>query len=48
VLERFAADEVLHYDVMAKYRPEGLKHHNKVKSYYPPEDRGGASTKAEG
>jgi len=48
VLERFAAKEVLHYDVMAEYRPEGLKHHNKVKSYYPepPGNGGHRETKA--
>jgi hypothetical protein len=34
VLERFAAAEVLQYDVMAPYRPEGLKHHSKVHQYY--------------
>jgi hypothetical protein len=38
VLERFAAGEVLHYDVSAKYRPETLKHHQKVKAYYLEED----------
>lgn len=34
VIERFEAREVLQYDSMAPYRPEGLKHHNAVGKYY--------------
>jgi hypothetical protein len=40
VLERFAAKEVLHYDVLEPYRPPGLRLHNAVKQFYPaPDDR---------
>lgn len=38
VLERFRADAVQQYDVMAPYRPETLKHHHAVREYYPEED----------
>lgn len=34
VIERFKAQEVLQYDVMTSYRPEGLKHHKLVRTYY--------------
>ncbi len=34
VTQRFEAQEVLQYDVMAPYRPEGLKHHKSVGHYY--------------
>jgi hypothetical protein len=34
VLQRFAAAQVLQYDQMAPYRPEGLRHHDEVKRYY--------------
>jgi Uncharacterized alpha/beta hydrolase domain (DUF2235) len=34
VLERFGAEEVLQYDVVSPYRPEGLRHHGKVKHFY--------------
>jgi uncharacterized protein (DUF2235 family) len=37
VLERFELPEVLQYDVMKPYRPPGLRHHVKVRDYYPPE-----------
>ena len=35
VLDRFAATEVLDYDVIAPYRPELLRNHEQVKHYYP-------------
>jgi uncharacterized protein (DUF2235 family) len=34
VIERFEAGEVLHYNLMAKYRPERLRTHEKVKHFY--------------
>lgn len=34
VLKRFAASAVLNYDVIAPYRPESLRNHDKVKHYY--------------
>jgi uncharacterized protein (DUF2235 family) len=34
VLDRFKAREVLHYDVMAPYRPVALKHHSQLSEYY--------------
>jgi len=34
VLERFAAPEILNYDLMAPYRPEALRNHELVKHYY--------------
>ena len=36
VLERFAAAEVLNYDLMMPYRPEPLRNHDEVKRYYGP------------
>lgn len=35
VVDRFAASEVLQYDEMKPYRPDGLRHHSMVKQYYP-------------
>ncbi len=34
VIERFALDEVLQYDVMAPYRPEAMREHQKTKQFY--------------
>jgi uncharacterized protein (DUF2235 family) len=34
VLERFALDKVQQYDVLAPYRPEALRAHEKVAAYY--------------
>lgn len=34
VIERFKAAEVLQYDVLGPYRPEGLRNHEAVKQYY--------------
>ncbi len=36
VIERFALDEVLQYDVMAPYRPEAMREHQKTKQFYRP------------
>ena len=49
VIERFAADQVLNYDLMMPYRPEPLRNHHDVKHYYETPDEvataieGGAS-----
>ena len=37
VLDRFALPEVLQYNIMKPYRPEALRHHDRVKRYYDPE-----------
>lgn len=42
VLERFAADAVLQYDVLESYRPEALKHHRKVGHYYKEQEGDGS------
>jgi hypothetical protein len=34
VYERFELGPVLQYDLMLPYRPEGLRHHEKLKEYY--------------
>jgi uncharacterized protein (DUF2235 family) len=36
VFERFDLPAVLHYDVMAPYRPEGLRNHDGCRQYYEP------------
>ena len=36
VFERFDVPAVLHYDVMAAYRPEGLRNHHRCRQYYEP------------
>jgi hypothetical protein len=38
VLARFQAPEVLQYDVLAPYRPEGLRRHDEVSKYYSADD----------
>lgn len=43
VIERFEAAEVLQYDEMASYRPEGLRHHEQVSKYYA-DEKSGAGT----
>ena len=44
VIERFEAGGVLNYDLIAPYRPEGLKHHRRVGSFYDKRsDAGGTS-----
>lgn len=45
VLERFAAPEVLHYDEMRPYRPEGLRLHELTRRFY---EVGGLETDATG
>ena len=40
VIERFEAAQVLQYDVMAPYRPEGLRHHDQVSRFYADESGG--------
>jgi hypothetical protein len=34
VIERFQASEVLQYDTMVPYRPDGLRNHDQVKQFY--------------
>lgn len=46
VLDRFAASEVLQYDILAPYRPEGLRFHQEVSRYYDKEARGKADPRA--
>jgi uncharacterized protein (DUF2235 family) len=37
VLDRFALQEVLQYNVLKPYRPDGLRQHEKVKQFYDPD-----------